>query len=284
VDAKDVTGPDVAPVTSVLRPLTVGELLDRTFFLYRGHFRVFLGMAALPNLVPLAFQLSRLVIEPGPGGFLFEIFWIPASLLVYLVTIAVSQGATIIAVSQIQLGRDTSIAEAFAAVRSRIGDLSVIVLGMSVRIGLGILLLIVPGIVLSIRWALTVPVAVLEHRGLRESLARSSELTKGHRWRVFLISGLIIVLIYIVALLVQVPLMVVLGVSQGQPLRPGELSPSAQIAIPVAGFLTQSVLSPIMTIALSLVYYDERVRKEAFDLEHMMQQLDAAAGAPSPVP
>jgi hypothetical protein len=29
-----------------------------------------------------------------------------------------------------------------------------------------------------------------------------------------------------------------------------------------------------MTVALTLVYYDERVRKEAFDLEHMMRQLD----------
>ena len=39
-------------------------------------------------------------------------------------------------------------------------------------------------------------------------------------------------------------------------------------------FVAQSLLGPIMTIALTLVYYDERVRKEAFDLEHMMRQLD----------
>jgi hypothetical protein len=31
-----------------------------------------------------------------------------------------------------------------------------------------------------------------------------------------------------------------------------------------------------MTIALTLVYYDERVRKAAFDLEHMIRQLDEA--------
>jgi hypothetical protein len=76
-------------------------------------------------------------------------------------------------------------------------------------------------------------------------------------------------------------LMIVLTLSSG-PLRAGQLPVWAQIAMPVAGFLMQSLLSPIMTIALSLVYYDERVRKEAFDLEHMMQQLDGAPGAPAP--
>jgi glycerophosphoryl diester phosphodiesterase family protein len=268
-------------VTNALRPMTVGELLDRTFFLYRSHVRLFLGIAALPNLITLAFQLSRVVIEPGSSGFLSNLIWVPASLLVYLVTIAVSQGATVIAVSQIQLGRDTSIADAFATIRPRIGELSMITLAMGIMIAVGFVLLLVPGIVLSMMWALTIPVAVLEARGLRASLARSSELTRGHRWRVFLIYVLIIVLVYIVSLLVQGPLVVALTILSG-PLRPGRLPVVARVAIPVAGFVTQSVLSPIMTIALSLVYYDERVRKEAFDLEHMMQQMDRTAGTPSP--
>ena len=259
--------------------MTVGELLDRTFFLYRAHFGVFLGIAALPNLITLAFQLSRVAILPGPGGFLFTLLWVPASLLVYLVTLSVSQGATVIAVSQIQLGRDTTISEAFATIGPRIGELSIITLGMSIVIALGFVLLIVPGIVLSMMWALTIPAAVLEGRGLGESLARSSELTKGHRWRIFLIYVVIIVLVYIASLLVQGPLMVAVTVLSG-PLR-GRLPVAAQVAIPVAGFVTQSVLGPIMTIALSLVYYDERVRKEGFDLEHMMQQMDRTAGVPS---
>ena len=274
-------------MTNALRPMTVGELLDRTFFLYRANFGLFLGIAALPNLITLAFQLSRVIIAPGSAGVMAPgstgvrfALWLLASLLVYLITLAVCQGATVVAVSQIQLGRDTSVSKAFATIRPRIGELSRIILGMAVLIGLGFLL-IVPGIMLSIRWALTIPVAVLEERGLGESLARSSQLTSGHRWRVFLIYFLIIVLVYIGSLLVQGPLMVALTLVSG-PLRAGRLPVMAQVAIPVAGFLTQSVLSPIMTIALSLVYYDERVRKEGFDLEHMMQQMDRTAGTPSP--
>jgi hypothetical protein len=275
-------------VTNALRPMTVGELLDRTFFLYRANFGLFLGIAALPNLATLAFQLSRVVISPGSPGIIAPgsasvqfALWLLASLLVYLVTLAVCQGATVIAVSQIQLGRSTSVSRAFATIWPRIGELSRIILGMGVLLGLAFLCLIVPGIMLSIRWALTIPVAVLEERGLRESLTRSSQLTSGHRWRIFVIYCLIIVLVYIASLLVQAPLMIVLTLTSG-PLRTGQLPVWAQVAMPVAGFLMQSVLSPIMTIALSRVYYDERVRKEAFDLEHMMQELDGAAGAPSP--
>ena len=34
-----------------LRPLSLGELLDRTFFLYRRHFLLFVGIAAMPQLI-----------------------------------------------------------------------------------------------------------------------------------------------------------------------------------------------------------------------------------------
>ncbi len=41
-----------------LRPLSLGELLDRTFFLYRRHFLLFIGIAAVPYLVLGCFSLD----------------------------------------------------------------------------------------------------------------------------------------------------------------------------------------------------------------------------------
>ena len=52
-----------------------------------------------------------------------------------------------------------------------------------------------------------------------------------------------------------------------------------QVLAQVGAFFTQCVVAPLMTVALSLVYYDERVRKEGFDLDHMMATLDASAAA-----
>lgn len=263
-----------------LRPLTVGELLDRTFFLYRRHFLMFVGIAGLPNLLLLAFQLAQVVLSPMTiGGTLTTLLWLLATILIYFITIAVSQGATIIAVSHLQLEREASASAAFAAIRPRIGELSLLIFGMGLRILLGFLLLIVPGIYLAIIWSLAIPAAVLEGRDLPGALARSAELTRGHRGRIFVVYSLLLVLVYTVTLLLQVPTMAAVTIWAGA-LSGAEMPAWAEVAIVLTNFATTSLVSPIMTIALSLVYYDERVRKEAFDLHYMMQQLDRAA-APS---
>jgi hypothetical protein len=41
-----------------------------------------------------------------------------------------------------------------------------------------------------------------------------------------------------------------------------------------AGFLSGTVTGPLVTIGISLLYYDERVRKEAFDLQFMRLSLE----------
>lgn len=60
------------------------------------------------------------------------------------------------------------------------------VLGLSLLATLGIVvglvLLVVPGVLLVLRWAVAVPVLVQEKRGILDSMARSRDLTKGSRW------------------------------------------------------------------------------------------------------
>src|SRR5437764_908383 len=51
-------------VTTALRPLTLGELLDRTFQLYRRHFVAMVGIVALPHLLVLAVQLVQVAVHP----------------------------------------------------------------------------------------------------------------------------------------------------------------------------------------------------------------------------
>ena len=45
-----------------LRPLSLGEILDRTFTLYRGYFALFLGISANPHILVLALNLSQLLV------------------------------------------------------------------------------------------------------------------------------------------------------------------------------------------------------------------------------
>ena len=62
-------------MNSQLRPLSLGELLDRTFQLYRQQFMLFVGIVALPQLVLLTANLSGLLAGAFPPRGL-NIAWI----------------------------------------------------------------------------------------------------------------------------------------------------------------------------------------------------------------
>jgi uncharacterized membrane protein len=262
-------------MTSELRPLSLGELLDRVFFLYRKNFLLFAGIIALPYLVLLAFQLvgvglqsQRYLIHAGPN-----LAWLAVTSIVALGVTAASQGATVIAVSQLHLGRPTSIAESFAGIKGRVFSLALIMIGYGIGVMVGLVLLIIPGIILGLMWALTIPVAVLEDTGLGDSLKRSAELTKGHRGRVFVVYLLFLVLLYLVYLVWEIPIFAFIGImARGHRLTTFPLW--TQLAFPIGTFLSQCIAGPLMTIGMSLLYYDERVRKEALDLQLMMNTLD----------
>ena len=47
-----------------LCPLSLGEILDRTFSLYRRNFLLFVGITAIPQLFVLVMQLTQLLMAP----------------------------------------------------------------------------------------------------------------------------------------------------------------------------------------------------------------------------
>jgi hypothetical protein len=55
------------------------------------------------------------------------------------------------------------------------------------------------------------------------------------------------------------------------------------IANPLGTFVSQCLVGPLLTIALTLAYYDQKVRKEAFDLQLMMSTMDGTQGNTAPV-
>jgi uncharacterized membrane protein len=261
-------------MVTALRPLTTGELLDRTFSLYRTHFALFAGIVALPHLASLAFQLAGVaLVATGTTIFaaLWLFFWGLGGAVVGLLVAAASQAATIVAVSQVHLDRPTSVFEAFARVKHKILGVIGLTIVIALGVGMGFILLIVPGVLLTLMWSLAVPVAVLEDKGVGDAMSRSAELTKGDRWRIFVIWLLFLVLSLAVTLLLQWPVTLVaeaMGKTGSTPII------GIQVASAVMSFVSQCLVGPLGTIAFSLVYYDERVRKEAFDLQLMMSTLD----------
>ena len=265
-------------MAQTLRPLTIGELLDRTFFYYRRHFVLFVGIAALPAVLLLAFQLVTVLLLTADSGLLLSVMFSLTWILVYLVTSTLAHGATVVAVSQVLLARETNVAEAFRSIRPRIGELILISMNVGVRVMLGLMLLIVPGIVLALRYSLAIPAAVLEEAGVSDALSRSATLTKGHLGRVLVVYILLFVLILIGSMLWPF-LTMLLVVVVSPAVQEGQSPAWVKVLLEFGTFVSQSLLGPIVTIALTLMYYDERVRKEAFDLEHMMRQIDGAVHA-----
>jgi hypothetical protein len=138
-----------------LRPLTLGELLDRSFSLYRHHFWLFVGIMALPSLLGLTFGVLVALFNPQPASpgsvaeanpaeILGAVLWFAAAMIgmviVYFITYAVALGATTVAVSQIYMGHPVSIRAAYAPLRGRVGRLALLLVLVSIRL-FGIVLL-----------------------------------------------------------------------------------------------------------------------------------------------
>jgi hypothetical protein len=190
-----------------------------------------------------------------------------------LAVTAASQGATVVAVSNVHLGRPITIGGALGRIRPRIASLAVTMVVLGIGAALGFLLLVVPGLILTLMWSLAIPVAVLEERSMLDAASRSTELTKGSRMRVALVYGLFALVVFLVSGVMSIPLMVG-AFASGSIAPPAPMPAWLQVGNIVTSYLSQCLAAPLMTIGLALLYYDQRVRKEAFDVELMMAALD----------
>ncbi len=289
----------------VLRPMSTSQVLDRTFHLYRNHFLLFCGIAAWPPAILMLMKVGYYatgqshIVKAGSlsmgisAGFL--------GLLVFLACHVISNGATVYAVSLVHLGRPATIRDSYRKVKSYWGRLllvmflvmlrvvgiiflTVLVVAIPVALTMGIgfasspvargLLVaayMIVGFVVAIwvfaRYALAVPACVLERVPARQALKRSKLLTKGSIGRILLVYILTLILSSVLTYLFLAPSIILTIANKGQ--QPLALL----IWALVAEFLAAALAGPISTIPMALIYYDERVRKEAFDLQYMMDAI-----------
>jgi len=119
---------------------------------------------------------------------------------------------------------------------------AVIVAGLG--IALGFLALIVPGVLLALRWSVVAQVAAVEHEGWIPSLSRSRALTRGHYWHIF---GL-----FVITALVNG------GVGLGAAALPlGSTSGAASVAV---GIATHTITASFSALTLAILYFDLRAR------------------------
>jgi hypothetical protein len=282
-------------MTTVLRPLSFSELLDRTFFLYRKNFWLFVGIIALPYLAILATEILGLGLVFAKLTFV-GIGVVVAGVIIYLLAIAASQAATVVAVSDVHLGRPATIGGSFRAIKGGFLRIVLVMIGMWIAIaiacipaGLSFFLIVksawaiplpfllgIPVIALCIAWSLVIPVAVLEGSWLIGAMSRSFFLTKGSLGRIFLICLIFAFLTAILLIIVQVPMLILVAVLAGMRASVTAILVAQGMSY-VISFIASILVAPFFAIGIALIYFDQRVRKEGFDLQLMMATLQPAA-------
>jgi len=318
-------------MSTQLRPLSLGEILDRTAELYRNNFLLFAGIAAIFSGAMLFVQMLHLgVLEIlGFREVSAQLSWSTSAFavlagLVILLLAGLGIAANNRAVAWVHLGERATIRGAASSIRPRLGrflwlmlitwfrawaPLSGVYIALfamiatilpsgllthpgvaqstqvqdpTVFLRFGIyLLILVPlflgtliyGILMALRYSLAMPACVVEGLPAGAALKRSVELSKGSRGRVFVL-GLLVGAVR-----------TILGIILGFPFiafafkHPGHALPMGLLAMQQLGtFVVNTLIGPIYATGLTLFYYDQRIRKEGFDIEWMMQ----AAGLTQP--
>jgi hypothetical protein len=146
-------------------------------------------------------------------------------------------------------------------------------------IGLGFLFLfggsIVFGVLyafVSVRILFTSQAVIAENKGPIEAIKRSWNLTQDYWWRtfgIFLLIGLLAALITFVPSAIFGAIFGAITLGSGGP--PNFVQ--QQLANSVISAITSVLVTPFSLIAYTLMYYDLRIRKEGFDLEHQARAL-----------
>jgi len=280
----------VSAVEHQFEPMSTGMVLDGAFRFYAQHFPLMLGISGILNVPILVLTVLPVFLARAGSSPFLAVTAAISSMLIGLVALLVVYplvtGATTKAVSDTYLGNPVTVGSALKVAWRRFGTLLMAQTVAGMIVLLGFILLVVPGILWMLSYTLIPPVVMIEaaeRKGARpvpsppgdpgrgtpritdrgEIRRRSWELVKGNRGKVF------------VVLFVFVVMQVLLG-SAGNWIAGmgfGAGSNLARAIQSIIGNVVAIVVAPLQTIAITLLYYDFRIRKEGFDLEMLSQAI-----------
>ncbi|MGW6274705.1 glycerophosphoryl diester phosphodiesterase membrane domain-containing protein [Streptomyces sp. NPDC055060] len=126
---------------------------------------------------------------------------------------------------------------------------------------------------LLVRFSLASPALMLEKQGVRKSMTRSAKLVRGSWWRVFGIQLLAAIIANVVASIIVIPFTLIAGAVSGDGVTgfldsgTGDLGWTFLIVSGVGSVIGSMLTFPITAGVTVLLYIDQRIRREALDLE-----------------
>lgn len=250
----------MAQIVPTMSQFRVGSVLGKSFSILFGNIVSFMALTVIiflplfPFVILFAWlfdSLSAGSVDAASIIVLGVVIGLTVMFL-YLVLTATLTYATF----QDLRGRRATIGKCLSNGWSRaLPVLGVAVLAL-IAILVGSILLVIPGlIVLTMLWVV-IPVAVVERPGVMASLRRSSELTKGNRWRII---GIYFLMTLLSSLLSVVISLVSLGV------------PALEAVLGLAQF---ALLCAFNSVVMAVAYHDLRVAKEGVSVEEIAAVFD----------
>jgi len=154
--------------------ISPGLVVSRVLEIYRAHFGLLVGVAA----VLFAIQFLVYLLLSASASISLAVLFVALSVLY--------QGMVVKLVQDVQDGRrNHSAGDLLRSVEPVFWRLLAVSLLAGVGVAVGFVLLIIPGLVLLVIWAVVAPVTVLERPGVFAAFGRSRDLVRGNGWNVF---------------------------------------------------------------------------------------------------
>lgn len=195
------------------RTFSIGAIMGRAFGVMFANPVAVFGIAFLFGAIPQLVMTLLLPSNPGSDFrlFLANGFLYLVSLLVYVLFSALAQGAIVRATGAYIVGTQASIADCLRVGLVKALPLIALAILTSLGVMLGFLLLIVPGIILALMWAVATPALVMEDIGVVDAFGRSRFLTKGARWNVLFLMIVVAIAMWLVMAVAVVPTLILGG-------------------------------------------------------------------------
>ncbi|MED7954823.1 hypothetical protein [Streptomyces sp. BE303] len=293
-----------------LRPLGLGEILDGAVSTVRKHWRTTLGLSLGVAVVQQGATLGAQLAIKGDTGEFTPVITTLASMPVTLLLGVVAAALLTMVVSRAILGQSVTVRDAWRDARPRLLQLTGLTL-LTGLVGVGVMLLgftpligyllagadepaiVIPLVVVGllsipvafwlwIQLSLAAPALMLEKQGVFTALSRSRRLVRGSWWRICGINVLSQIIAAFVAGVISTPFMIaglVLGFDdiarQADAGDSGALPTAMLVTMAIGGVISATITLPFTATIGVLLYVDQRIRREALDIE-----LARAAGLP----
>jgi uncharacterized membrane protein len=239
------------------REFRIGPIFTRSWSIYAANFVIF-TLVAIVVALPHQFGGDAETVAGGVRSFVAAILGVILEF--------VGQAVILYGAFQAMRGRPVMIGDAVRRGFARFWSIVGVSILVSLGIFVGLILFIIPGVILALRWAVALPACVVENLGPLASMRRSADLTKGHRWQILGITVLIIV-VFIIAFII-IGVLVGLGVVAA-PEGLGRLVLAGIVTVIVTGIITA-----YFNVVAAMIYHDLRVAKEGVGTEEIAAVFD----------